>query len=212
MVKGLFITIEGIEGAGKTTVIQSITSVLDEAKISHRLTREPGGTAMAEEIRALLLSTREEKVDPVAELLMMYAARVQHVSQIIKPALKSGQHVICDRFNDSTFAYQGGGRGLSIELIKGIDHLTLGDFVPDLTLLLDLDVAIGLERASNRSEKDRIEQEKYEFFEKVRAAYLARARQHPHRYQIIDASQTVDEVKHCTARIIREFVLNRDES
>ncbi len=195
MKKGLFISVEGIEGAGKSTVIDTLTKLMDSYGLKNIVTREPGGTPLAEDLRALLLVNREEKVEPITELLLMYAARSQHLSQVIEPALASGISVICDRFNDSTFAYQGGGRGMDEQLIKSIDQITLANFRPDLILLLDLDVEIGLERATKRGEKDRFESESLDFFNRVRKSFIDRAKLDPKRYQIIDASLSEIQVK-----------------
>ena len=195
MEKGFFITIEGIEGAGKSTAIAAATESLTQLSVAHLLTREPGGTPFAEEIRTLLLEPREEKVFSKAELLLMYAARVQHVEMLIKPTLAKGIHVISDRFNDATFAYQGGGRGICKDKIAELDSWCLAELKPDLTLLLDLPVETGLKRATKRGKKDRIEQEKMNFFEAVRASYLQRVKEDPERFTIIDASQTAETVK-----------------
>ncbi|PIP81002.1 MAG: dTMP kinase [Gammaproteobacteria bacterium CG22_combo_CG10-13_8_21_14_all_40_8] len=209
MKHGLFITIEGVEGAGKSTVIAAITELLTDLGLQHITTREPGGTPFSEEIRAILLNNRDETVEPLTELLLMNAARVQHVKQLIKPSLHNGIHVICDRFNDSTFAYQGGGRELDMHLLETLDQLTLEGFKPDLTLLLDLDVNIGLQRAAKRGEKDRFEQEKYDFFNKVRQCFLQRAQAVPERYQIIDASQSENQVKQAVIHAVRECLAKK---
>jgi len=206
MSKGLFITIEGVEGAGKSTVVSSITKFMDDKSIPYIMTREPGGTPLAEELRQLLLTQRDECVEPITELLLMYAARVQHLNRVIKPSLDKGLCVICDRFNDSTFAYQGGGRGVDEALIQSIDKLTLDGFSPDLTLLLDLDVKVGLERAAKRGEKDRFEQEQVEFFNKVRACFLERARKESSRYRVIDANQSENLVRQCVVQIVEKFL------
>ncbi len=195
MKKGFFITVEGIEGAGKSTAIAAATESLKHSEIEYLLTREPGGTPFAEEIRQLLLEPRDEKVIRETELLLMYASRVQHVETLIKPTLEKGIHVISDRFNDATFAYQGGGRGISLQGINVLDHWCLENFKPDLTLLLDLPVEVGLDRATKRGAKDRIEEEKLEFFESVRATYLQRAKDDPERFAVIDANRTPEKVK-----------------
>ncbi len=195
MRQGYFITVEGIEGAGKSTALQSVRESLIKAGTKHLLTREPGGTPFAEEIRQLLLQTRSEKVVSETELLLMYASRVQHLEQLIKPNLDKGIHVVSDRFNDATFAYQGGGRGIDISRIQQLDDWCLNHFKPDLTMLLDLPVEIGLARATKRGEKDRIELEKLAFFESVRSCYLQRAAKEPNRFIVIDAMQTPKQVK-----------------
>ncbi|MFL0796570.1 MAG: dTMP kinase [Cellvibrionaceae bacterium] len=192
---GKFLTIEGIEGVGKSTNIAFIEQYLSEKKIELVLTREPGGTPMAEEIRELFLAKRGEQVADMTELLLVFAARSQHLSGKIEPALQQGQWVLCDRFTDATFAYQGGGRGLDKMLIENLENLVQGERRPDLTLILDVSVEIGLERARNRGEMDRMESEEVEFFERVRQSYLDRAAQYPERYAVIDASQTLENVQ-----------------
>jgi len=191
----LFITIEGIEGVGKSTNIAFIADWLRQRGVNVRLTREPGGTPMAEEIRELLLRKREEPVCEDAELLLMFAARAQHLRQCILPALQEGNWVISDRFTDATYAYQGGGRGLDMERIQQLESLVQSGFVPDLTIILDAPAAVGMGRVIRRGQTDRFEQEKQEFFERVRAVYLARAQQAPQRYLIIDASRDLEVVQ-----------------
>lgn len=192
---GKFITIEGVEGVGKTTNIAFIKTWLEQQGIDYVATREPGGTPLAEDIREILLSPRDELVNEDTELLMMFAARAQHLAEVILPALNRGQWVLCDRFTDATYAYQGGGRGVSMEKITVLENLVQGELRPDLTFLLDLPVALGLDRAKSRSQPDRFEREKLNFFEKVRACYLDRVKATPDRYRIIDASQTLDKVQ-----------------
>ncbi len=192
---GKFITIEGVEGVGKTTNIDFIRQWLAQQNIPHVATREPGGTPLAESIRELLLSPRDETVDENTELLMMFAARAQHLAEVIVPALEQGQWVLCDRFTDATYAYQGGGRGVSMEKIAQLETLVQGALRPDLTLVLDIPVDQGLARAKNRSAPDRFEQEKIAFFERVRECYLARVKAEPDRYQVIDASQSLGRVQ-----------------
>lgn len=187
--RGKFITIEGTEGVGKSTNIDFIQRYLMDKKIDLLTTREPGGTPLAEEIRELLLKNRDEKMDEAAELLLVFAARSQHLQSVILPALSQNQWVLCDRFTDATYAYQGGGRGLDVGLIESLEQRIQGDVRPDLTLLLDIDVKEGLARAGRRGELDRFENEAITFFEKVRSAYLERANKYPERYAIIDASK-----------------------
>lgn len=206
MKAGKFITVEGVEGVGKTTNIAFIKQWLDQQGIEHITTREPGGTPLAESLRELLLSPREEIVNENTELLMMFAARAQHLAEVIMPALNSGQWVLCDRFTDATYAYQGGGRGVAMEKIALLENLVQGDLRPDLTLLLDIPVSQGLERARNRSEPDRFEQEKLAFFEKVRGCYLSRAKAVPQQYQLIDASQTLAKVQADLQSVLAKFV------
>lgn len=193
--RGKFITLEGVEGVGKSTNLAFIESVLREQHIPFVVTREPGGTPLAEDIRNLLLQKRDEAFDPTAELLLIFAARAQHLQQKILPALAAGTWVLSDRFTDATYAYQGGGRALSQQAIAQLEQLVQGSVRPDLTLILDLPVEIGLQRAAQRSEKDRFESEKKEFFERVRAAYLARVQQAPTRYAVVDASVALPAVQ-----------------
>jgi dTMP kinase len=193
--RGRFITIEGTEGVGKTTNIEYIKQWLDDHAISYVSTREPGGTPLAEEVRQLLLANREEKVCSKAELLMMFAGRAQHIDQVIEPQLAKGNWVLCDRFTDATYAYQGAGREMGYELIKSLETMVQGAMRPDLTLVLDVPVELGLERAGERSEPDRFEREKTDFFNRVRQAYLSMATNNPQRYKIIDASQNLEHVQ-----------------
>lgn len=188
MKKGQFIVIEGLEGAGKTTAINTVRQWLEQQGHSVVQTREPGGTPLAEQIRTLVKSVQHEVVAAETELLLMYAARVQLVSSVIKPALAAGQWVLGDRHDLSSRAYQGGGRQLPDALIDSIRLAVLGDLTPDLTLYLDIDPVIGLERAKARGELDRIEQEQLAFFQRTRARYLQIAEQEA-GIQVIDASQ-----------------------
>ncbi len=192
---GLFITVEGIEGVGKTTNIEFIADWLKANAIEFVATREPGGTPLAEEIREVMLSPRDEAVCDTTELLLVFAARAQHLSQLIQPAITEGRWVLCDRFTDATYAYQGGGRGLSLDTIATLETLVQDAFRPDAVILLDVPVEVGLARASARSELDRIEKEKADFFEKVRQAYLDRAAADPDRYFLVDASQDLPGVR-----------------
>jgi dTMP kinase len=194
--RGRFITLEGIEGVGKSTNLAFVAQWLAVRGIGALQTREPGGTPLAEDIRQLVLSPREEPVAGATELLLMFAARAQHVHNRIAPALSAGQWVLCDRFTDATFAYQGGGRGVPVEQIAFLETLVQGELRPDLVLLLDVDVATGLARARARSGgSDRIEAERAQFFERVRQAYLARARAEPARYCVIDAALPLPAVQ-----------------
>jgi dTMP kinase len=195
MKRGRFITLEGGEGAGKSTQLQTVAACLTAAGIPFLTTREPGGTPRAEAIRGLLLSPGEaEPMASETELLLMFAARAQHVKQRIEPALAAGTWVLCDRFTDATRAYQGGGRGLDLSQIEALAAWVHGDCWPDLTLLLDVPAAQGLARAEKRSAKDRIEQEALAFFERVRAHYLAQAAAEPTRFRVIDAAPAEDAV------------------
>jgi dTMP kinase len=199
---GRFVTVEGIEGVGKSTQIARISRALSERGIEHVVTREPGGTALAERIRALVLEAGKEVPTATAELLLMFAARSQHLEQLIEPNLKAGRWVLCDRFTDATYAYQGGGRGLSAEVIGQLESLVQGSRRPDLTVLLDAPVAVGLARAGKRNQtggSDRFEAERAEFFERVRRAYLERAAAFPARIKVVDAAGAAEQV---SARIL----------
>lgn len=193
--RGRFITVEGTEGVGKTTNIAWIRECLERQGIAPEMTREPGGTALAEDIRAMLLQPRDEKMDEMTELLLVFAARAQHLNQRILPALARGQWVLCDRFTDATYAYQGGGRQMNIDTIANLETLVQGQLRPDLVLVLDIEPELGLQRARQRGEPDRFERETLAFFHRVRAAYLERAQRDPARYLIIDASQPLPHVQ-----------------
>lgn len=191
---GKFITLEGTEGVGKSTNISCIESWLRARGIDYLSSREPGGTELGEEIRTLLLSQRALPVDSMAELLLMFASRAQHLSEKILPALERGIWVLSDRFTDATFAYQGGGRGVSTELIHTLTDLVHPNFRPDLTLVLDIDPRIGMARAKKRGPVDRFEAEEIEFFDRVRQTYLAQIKSQPERFRVIDAAQTPEQV------------------
>jgi dTMP kinase len=199
---GRFVTIEGIEGVGKSTQVARLSAALSGLGIAHVVTREPGGTPLAETIRDLVLRPREEPLPPAAELLLMFAARSVHLENHIEPALQGGRWVLCDRFTDATYAYQGAGRGMPESHIRNLEKLVQGARRPDLTLLLDLPVAVGLQRSRRRDagkQADRFERESAEFFERVREGYLARAHAEPDRITVIDAAAALGEV---TARIM----------
>lgn len=204
MEKGIFITIEGGEGVGKSTNIDSIKSFLDEKGVAFFQTREPGGTLLAEKLRALLLEEHGEEFDSTAELLLMFAARAQHLNTLIRPALDRGTWVLCDRFTDATYAYQGGGRQLDNKLIAQLETLVQRDLRPDLTIILDLDPEAGIERARLRGELDRFEQEQLAFFQRVRASYLEIAENEPLRCAVVDASRPVEEVRAAVQQILQE--------
>jgi dTMP kinase len=194
---GRFLTIEGIEGVDKTTQVARLSAALTERGIAHVVTREPGGTPLAERIRDIVLNARDETLPPLAELLLMFAARAVHLSNHLEPNLLAGRWVICDRFTDATYAYQGGGRRLSVEAIRQLESMVQGTRRPDLTLLLDAPVEQALRRARQRNAAaaaDRFESERAEFFERVRDVYLARASAEPQRIAPIDASQSADLV------------------
>lgn len=193
--RGVFLTVEGGEGVGKSTNLAFITRRLQQAGIDFISTREPGGTELAEQIRELLLKPRDESMAELTELLLVFAARAQHLQQCILPAIERGQWVVCDRFTDATYAYQGGGRGLSQHSIAVLEELVQGSLLPDVTILLDAPVAVGMARASQRGELDRFEQEQQDFFEKVRGAYLHMAAEQPQRFRVIDASVGLEQVQ-----------------
>lgn len=206
---GLFITVEGGEGVGKSTNIAFIAELLRGAGHDVVQTREPGGTALGEAIRGLLLQPRDEPVAMWAELLLIFAARAQHLAQVIEPALAQGRCVLCDRFTDATYAYQGGGRGLDRGAIGELERLVQGARRPDLTILLDAPVAVGRERAAARGAPDRFEQEQQTFFERVREAYLERARNEPQRFRIIDAARELAAVQGQLGDELRRWLAGR---
>jgi dTMP kinase len=206
--KGKFITLEGGEGVGKTTNVLFIKAYLQDHKIPVVVTREPGGTQLAEKIRELLLQNNEEVLTSHAEILLMFAARSQHLAHVIKPALEQGQWVLCDRFTDATYAYQGGGRGMSMETISWLENFVQDDLRPDLTLLLDLSVETGMARAKNRGGQiDRFESEHLLFFDRVKQAYLRQAQQYPKRIKIIKADQPLDGVQKALVEAIKPLLL-----
>jgi dTMP kinase len=196
VLRGRFITIDGSEGAGKTTQMAFIQAYLQTLGYQVIATREPGGTSLGEAIRSVLLDHRHDGMALSSETLLMFAARAEHLERIVRPALAAGHWVLCDRFTDATYAYQGGGRGLSLEKIQILEHWVQDDLQPDLTLLLDLPVALGLERAGRRSmAADRFEKEALTFFERVRTVYLQRAKCNPSRYRIVSADHSLDAVR-----------------
>ncbi|MFV0543821.1 MAG: dTMP kinase [Marinicella pacifica] len=191
--KARFISLEGSEGAGKTTALETVKSQLEQWQVPFIVTREPGGEETAERIRDILLHA--EHLEPMSELLLMFAARHEHVKKVIEPSLRQGTWVISDRFVDASFAYQGFGRRLDLGLIEQLEKLTVGDCQPDLTLWLDVAPAVGLQRASQRSEKDRIEQEDVDFFQRIQAGYKQRQSRYPDRIKTIDANVSEQAVK-----------------
>lgn len=204
---GKLITIEGIEGVGKSTQIFAITDYLRKQQISHITTREPGGTPLAEDIRNLILQPRAEAVSIDTELLLLFASRAQHLQQVVFPALARHEWVICDRFIDATYAYQGGGRKVPVSRIQQLATWTLGDFTPDLTLLLDAPVEVALARAKARClQSDRFEDEKAEFFSLVRSMYLQRAQAEPKRIHVIDATQPLASVTLAIQGVLDKFI------
>jgi len=202
--RGQFITFEGIEGVGKSTQLANAAKTLESLGVDYIVTREPGGTPMAEAIRELLLAPRDEAVQETSELLLMFAARAQHLHNRILPALEQGQWVLCDRFTDATFAYQGGGRGVPLERIEWLENLVQGSLRPDHVILLDTSVETGMCRARKRGELDRFEQEAVPFFERIRDCYLTRAARDPERYCVVDAGAPLEEV---TGKV-RDLVCN----
>jgi dTMP kinase len=204
--RGWFITLEGGEGAGKSTSLAFVRRWLEQAGHTVVMTREPGGTPLGERVREILLHARDLDIATEGEALLMFAARAQHLSQVILPALAQGAAVVCDRFTDATYAYQGGGRGLPAGRIAALETWVQGDLRPDLTLLLDVPVAVGLARAKGRGEPDRFEREEQEFFERVRNCYRARAAAEPGRIRIVDASPSPSEVERQIAAILAGVV------
>jgi len=202
---GKFITLEGIEGVGKTSNLRFIQELLESAGHTCVVTREPGGTNLGEALRNLLLSHSDENMSADAELLMMFAARAEHLSKVIRPALANGQTVLCDRFTEATYAYQGGGRQLDVDKISALEDWVQGDLRPDLTLILDAPVEVGRARAGSRSDPDRIEKEKDDFFQRVRSAYIEMAKHYPHRICLIDASLELKAVQHQIREMLIEY-------
>lgn len=195
MKRGRFISVEGIEGVGKSSNIEVLVEHIETAGFKVLTTREPGGTPLAEDIRDLLVNRGDEPIPAVAELLLMFAARSLNVSNVILPALEEGTWVITDRFSDSSRAYQGGGRGLPMENINQLADWVHGDIWPDLTILLDAPVEVGMDRARKRGKPDRIEQEKHDFFARVRECYLELAAKEPERFAVIDTTRELSAVK-----------------
>ena len=206
MPRGKFITLEGGEGVGKTTNLAFIENYLKLHAIPVVVTREPGGTVLAEKLRQLLLNKDSEAISEHAELLMVFAARAQHIKHVIEPALASGRWVLCDRFTDATFAYQGGGRNMKNSTIEWLENLVQGSLKPDLTILLDAPIEVGLERAKSRSNLDRFESEKFQFFEKVRRSYLLQAELNPNRIKVINANQALIDVENELINVIGNFL------
>lgn len=204
MKNGFFISLEGGEGAGKSTQNKRIVKWLSKQGITVVEAREPGGTIVSEQVRRVLLDTRNAGLNATAELLMMFAARSQLVEEVILPALAQGKVIVCDRFADASYAYQGGGRQLGVETVAVIEKLVLKDLEPDLTLLFDVPVELGMKRVAGRGEADRFEIESIGFFERVRNAYLQRAAANPHRFRIIDGSQDEDQVWQQVKTILQE--------
>jgi len=205
--RGRFITIEGGEGVGKSTNLDFVCGFLADRGVDLIVTREPGGTPLAEQVRKLLLANRhDETVAPLTEALLVFAARSQHLATVIQPALAAGKWVICDRFTDATYAYQGAGRGLDTTVIATLERLVQGGFRPDATLLLDMATEVGLDRARRRGEPDRFEAEEMKFFDRVRSGYLARAAAEPQRFFVIDAAPQLEIVQAALAAALERIL------
>jgi len=205
---GLFLTFEGIEGAGKTSNLQHAKDLIEASGKSVIVSREPGGTEVGEKIREVLLDPDFPAMHSDTELLLMFASRAEHYQHKILPALNEGHWVLCDRFTDASFAYQGGGREIDITRISALEDWVLGEFRPNTTFLFDLPVNLGLSRAKARGAADRIEQEEAEFFERIRRCYLDRAAKEPQRFRLIDASQTLDAVRQQLGKAIQTLLDN----
>lgn len=204
--RGVFITLEGTEGAGKSSNLSFINDFLRSRNIDLIVTREPGGTPLAEEIRSLLLTPRSERICANTELLLIFAARAQHLQHLIEPSLRSGQWVLSDRFTDASFAYQGGGRQMNMDTISQLERMVQGDLRPDLVILLDVPVEIGMRRVLKRGALDRFEQENIAFFERVRESYLKRAKVMPDSYAVIDAKQSLAKVQQDIVSILEPYL------
>jgi len=209
MKQGAFITIEGIEGAGKSTCMQVVAEQIDAQGIALLQTREPGGTELGEDLRELLLGHRHTGMADDTELLLMFAARAEHIQRKILPALQAGHWVLCDRFTDATYAYQGAGRGIPVQRIEVLENWVQGALRPDLTIVMDLPVAQGLERAGKRSAPDRFESEALAFFERVRQGYLDIAQRDPQRVRVVDASRDLEQVSRSIHRLVGDFIQAR---
>ena len=209
---GKFITLEGIEGVGKTSNLLFIKELLESSGHTCVVTREPGGTSLGEALRGLLLNHSDDNMSADAELLMMFAARAEHLNKVILPALKSDQTVLCDRFTEATYAYQGGGRQLDVDKISDLEKWVQGDLRPDLTIILDAPVEVGRARAGSRSAPDRIEKEQDDFFQRVREAYIELSRQHPQRICVVDASVELTAVQQQIREKLAEYNILHDAS
>ncbi|MCH7536660.1 MAG: dTMP kinase [Proteobacteria bacterium] len=206
MERGKFISFEGIEGVGKSTNIDVLVKCIEASGRQVLTTREPGGTPLAEEIRELLVGHGEEQMSEIAELLLVFAARSQHVNNVILPALEAGKWVVCDRFSDSSRAYQGGGRGIPMDTIDRLADWVHGDTWPDLTILLDAPVEVGMERANKRGAPDRFEREQHDFFERARECYLQLANAEPGRFAVIDANRNLADVRADIVLLAEELI------
>ena len=206
MYKNPIIVFEGIEGSGKSFQCQKLYRNLKKANIFPILTREPGGTAIGEQIREILLKNENYTLTYDTELLLVFSARAQHIQEVILPALSSGKIILCDRFTDASYAYQGGGRGIDASRINLLEKWVQGDLRPNLTLLFDLDVNIGMQRSKKRSDADRFEREEINFFEKIRNTYLERAKNEPQRFRIINSASSLESVKEQIITILKDFL------
>ena len=203
---GRFITLEGGQGAGKSSSLEFVARLLRQRGLEAEVTREPGGTLLAEAIRALLVQPSQEPMPPMTELLLMFAARADHLERRIRPALHAGRWVVCDRFTDASYAYQGAGRGLGSGTVATLEALVQGELRPDLTLLFDVEPEVGLRRAGTRGRPDRFEAERLEFFRRVREGYLERARAEPDRIRVVDAARSLADVQADLRQHIIEFI------
>ena len=206
MKQGIFITLEGVEGAGKSTAVNFIEDFLTNEGHDVIKTREPGGTVIGEQIREILLKNENHALAYDTELLLVFSARAQHIQEVILPALSSGKIILCDRFTDASYAYQGGGRGIDASRINLLEKWVQGDLRPNLTLLFDLDVSIGMQRTKKRSDADRFEREEINFFEKIRNTYLERAKNEPQRFRVINSALSLERVKKQIITILKDFL------
>lgn len=206
MKKAKFITLEGGEGLGKTTNLEFIKSYLENQGIAVVVTREPGGTVLAEKLRQLLLENQAELISDKTELLLMFAARAQHIKNVISPALARGEWVLSDRFTDATYAYQGGGRGIDRDVIAWLEQFVQAELQPDLTVLFDAPIELGMQRAKKRGALDRFETEQLSFFNRVRAAYLTQAQSYPQRVKLIDAAQPLEIVQNQIRQLLDNLI------
>lgn len=204
--QGVFITFEGVEGGGKTTNISYIADLIEKSGHEILLTREPGGTIVGESIRDILISTDLPDMHHDTELLLMFAARAEHLQRKIMPAIEQGKWVLCDRFTDATYAYQGAGRGININHISALEKLVQGSIRPDFTFLFDLEADIGLSRAKSRGETDRFEQQHIDFFNRVRSEYLKMAKAEKNRYRIVNAQYDLETVQQQISKLLEEII------
>ncbi|MBL4647361.1 MAG: dTMP kinase [Gammaproteobacteria bacterium] len=204
--RGKFISVEGIEGVGKSTYMPVIADYLQQQQIKVVVTREPGGTVFADKIRALLLDNHQEVIHADTELLLMFAARAQHIAEVIKPALMAGQWVVSDRFSDASYAYQGAGRGINKQRIQALEHWVQGSLRPDMTLLFDAPIDVALQRMQQRGKLDRIESEGKDFFQRIRDAYLAMSQIEPERFFVLDTRQSINNIKQQLIKLLQNYL------